>query len=75
MSLFGNDRWINVSDAADYLGVKPGTVLYWISGKRGIPAHKVGKQWKFKCSELDAWVLSGRSTLRQDTGSTKKSSR
>jgi len=23
------------------------------------PFHKVGKLWKFKISEVDAWVISG----------------
>ena len=27
----------------------------------GIPAHKIGKLWKFKKSELDNWVKSGES--------------
>lgn len=35
----------------------------WIRNEKGIPAHKIGKQWKFKCSELDAWVKSGKSAL------------
>ena len=27
----------------------------------GIPAHKIGRQWKFKKEELDEWVKSGKS--------------
>ena len=26
-----------------------------------LPAQKIGKQWKFKISELDEWVKSGKS--------------
>ena len=48
-----SDNWINIDEAAEYLGVKPVTVRTWIKKKNGIPAHKIGKQWKFKCSELD----------------------
>lgn len=33
----------------------------WIRKGKDIPAHKIGKQWKFKCSELDEWVKSGHS--------------
>ncbi len=29
--------------------------------RKNIPAHRVGKLWKFKRSELDAWVASGKS--------------
>ena len=35
----------------------------WIRNDKGIPAHKIGKQWKFKCSELDVWVKSGKSAI------------
>lgn len=56
-----NDKWINIDDAANYIGVKPGTIRDWIRKGKDIPAHKVGKQWKFKYSELDAWIQSGKS--------------
>ena len=58
-----NDKWINIDGAAEYLGVKPGTIRDWIRKEKGIPAHKTGKQWKFKCSELDEWVKSGESAI------------
>ncbi len=58
-----DDKWINVDEAAEYLGVKPGTIRDWIRKNKGIPAHKIGKQWKFKCSELDHWVSSGKSAM------------
>jgi excisionase family DNA binding protein len=57
------DKWINIDKAAEYLGVKPGTIRGWIRNNKGVPAHKIGKQWKFKCSELDAWVKSGKSAI------------
>ena len=31
--------------------------------KTDIPAHKIGKLWKFKKSELDEWIKSGNSAL------------
>jgi excisionase family DNA binding protein len=57
-----NDKWIGIDEAADYLGIKPVTLRGWIrTGKKGLPVQKIGKQWKFKKSELDAWVKSGES--------------
>lgn len=56
-----DDKWINLDEAAEYLGVKPITIRDWIKKGNGIPAHKIGKQWKFKRSELDEWVKSGKS--------------
>ena len=63
MTDISNDKWINIDEAAEYLGVKPGTNRDWIRKNKGIPARKIGKQWKFKCSELDAWVASGKSAM------------
>ena len=63
MSENSNDKWINIDEAAAYLGVKPVTVRDWIRKDKGMPAHKIGKQWKFKISELDAWVKSGESAM------------
>ena len=55
-----NDNWIGIVDAAYYLGVKVVTLRKWIKENK-IPAHKIGKLWKFKKSELDDWVKSGQS--------------
>lgn len=58
-----DDKWISLEEAAEYLGVKPITIRDWKKKGNGIPAHKIGKQWKFKRSELDAWVKSGKSAF------------
>jgi len=57
------EKWINIEEAAEHLGVKPVTIRDWIRKEKGIPAHKIGRQWKFKVSELDAWVKSGNSAI------------
>ncbi|WP_070089746.1 helix-turn-helix domain-containing protein [Merdimonas faecis] len=57
-----NDKWISIDEAAEYLGIKTVTLRSWIrNSKEGLPAQKIGKQWKFKISELDEWVKSGKS--------------
>ena len=53
------NRWLSVQDIAAYLGVKNETIYVWIAKKR-MPAHKVGRLWKFKTAEVDKWVRSGR---------------
>lgn len=52
------DRWYSVEDVAEHLGVARDTVYRWI-GSRSLPAHRVGRLWKFKLSEVDEWVRSG----------------
>lgn len=56
-----DDRWIGIEEAANYIGVNRDTIRNWIKKDTGIPAHKIGKLWKFKKFELDQWVKSGRS--------------
>lgn len=57
------DRWIGIEEAANYLGVNKDTIRNWIKKDTGIPAHRIGKLWKFKKSELDIWVKSGQSAI------------
>lgn len=56
------EKWISIEDAANHLGVTKDTIRNWIK-KTDIPAHKIGKLWKFKRSELDTWVKSGKSAI------------
>lgn len=56
------EKWIGIEEAANHLGVTKDTIRNWIK-KTDIPAHKIGKLWKFKRSELDAWVKSGKSAI------------
>ena len=57
------DKWIGLDEAAEYLGIKPVTLRKWIKEDKDVPAHKIGRLWKFKCSELDEWVKSGKSMI------------
>ena len=52
------DRWLSVEELASYLGIKRDTVYKWIA-RRNMPAHKVGRLWKFRKEEIDGWVRSG----------------
>ena len=53
-----DDRWISVEETAAYLGVKKDTIYKWID-RRKMPAHKVGRLWKFRKEEIDHWIHSG----------------
>ena len=52
------ERWMSVAEIAEYLGVKRDTIYKWI-GRKTLPAHKVGRLWKFKRDEVDTWVRNG----------------
>ncbi|OQB95227.1 MAG: Helix-turn-helix domain protein [Verrucomicrobia bacterium ADurb.Bin118] len=52
------ERWLSVGEIAAHLGINRDTVYKWIDRKR-MPAHKVGRLWKFKASQIDQWVEAG----------------
>lgn len=64
------ENFISIEDAAKYLNIKPVTLRKWVKGGK-VPAHQIGKQWKFKISELDAWINSGESAINNKRESTK----
>ncbi|GAA2440699.1 MULTISPECIES: helix-turn-helix domain-containing protein [Mycobacteriaceae] len=49
------DPWLSADGIATHLGVTKDTVYAWIAEK-GMPAHKVGRLWKFQSAEVDDWV-------------------
>ncbi|MDN5757278.1 MAG: helix-turn-helix domain-containing protein [Tomitella sp.] len=53
-----SEPWSSADDIAAHLGVTKDTVYSWISDK-AMPAHKVGRLWKFQTSEVDEWVRGG----------------
>ena len=52
------EKWSSMDTIIDYLDVSRETILQWINN-RNMPAHKVGRLWKFKISEVDMWIRSG----------------
>jgi excisionase family DNA binding protein len=52
------EPWLSVEEIANHLGVSKETIYRWLDKGR-IPSHRMGKLWKFKSAEVDAWVRSG----------------
>lgn len=52
------EPWVSVEGVARHLGVAKDSVYRWIEA-RNLPAHKIGRLWKFKLSEVDEWVRAG----------------
>ena len=62
MEEYRAEKWVGIDEASKHLGVTKESIRNWIK-KTDIPAHKIGKLWKFKLSELDEWVKSGKSAI------------
>jgi excisionase family DNA binding protein len=61
VGIMAEDRWLSLDDISLHLGVKKDTVYKWLAAKK-IPAHKVGRLWKFSKPEIDTWVKSGKAS-------------
>ena len=53
------ERWYSMNEVCEYIGITRDTCLTWIE-KHGMPAVKIGRTWKFKISEIDEWMHSGK---------------
>ena len=46
------EPWVSVEQLVEHLGVTRDSIYRWID-RKGLPAHRVGRLWKFKVSEVD----------------------
>jgi excisionase family DNA binding protein len=65
------EKWCSMDTITDYLDVSRETILQWINN-RSMPAHKVGRLWKFKISEVDEWIKSGGASIMNKTDDSPK---
>ena len=52
------EPWVTAEQVAQHLGVVKDTVYRWRE-RKSLPAHKIGRLWKFQLSEVDEWVRAG----------------
>ena len=52
------ESWVTAEQVAEHLGVVKDTVYRWRE-RKGLPAHKIGRLWKFQLSEVNEWVRNG----------------
>lgn len=55
---------LTYEEAADYLGFAEQTLRKWVSNDR-IPYKKIGRNVRFRRSELDEWIESGDAAASQ----------
>jgi excisionase family DNA binding protein len=61
------EPWVSVEDVAKHLDVAKDSIYRWIEHRR-LPAHKIGRLWKFKLSEVDEWVRAGGADFTDEKG-------
>ena len=52
------EPWVTAEHVAQHLGVAKDTVYRWRE-RKGLPAHRVRRLWKFQLSEVDEGVRAG----------------
>jgi excisionase family DNA binding protein len=52
------EPWYSVEEIARHLAVSKETIYRWLE-RQIIPAHRMGRLWRFKPSEVDEWVMKG----------------
>ncbi len=66
-----SEQWVSVEQVAQHLNVKPDTVYKWLERKE-MPAHKVGRLWRFRISEIDQWVKNGSASVVERSKNKKR---
>lgn len=56
------EKWVSLEEIADHMGLSKDTIRNYIK-KEQIPYYRIGKQYKFKISEIDAWIERGKSAV------------
>lgn len=50
-----DERWVSMEEICKHLGASRDTVKKMVL-YQGMPAYKFDRNWKFKISEVDAWM-------------------
>ena len=65
-----SDRWLSVKEICSYMGVSSDTVYRCVETHE-MPVHRMGRLFKFKISEIDAWVKAGGASRKQPEDKSK----
>jgi excisionase family DNA binding protein len=51
------EHWVTLEEVAQHLGVSKETIYNYIKREKDFPAVKIGRQWRFKISQIDKWAF------------------
>jgi excisionase family DNA binding protein len=61
------EKFVNLEEVAEHLALSKDAIRNFIK-KDGIPFYRVGKQYKFRISEINTWVESGKAAKTSSEG-------
>lgn len=59
------EAWVTLAEVATHLQVAEETIHRWIR-RKALPATRAGRNWRFKLSEVDAWMKAGGAAPNDD---------
>lgn len=65
------ERLMSIKEVAEYLQVDLSTLYLW-SQRGQIPAMKVGKMWRYRRSEIEAWLDQSRNHSAKDEATSRR---
>jgi excisionase family DNA binding protein len=65
------EPWVTLAEVATHLQCAEETVHRWIR-RKSMPALRLGRNWRFKLSEVDGWVRSGGAAPRDNDSGIRK---
>ena len=59
------ERWVSMEEICTHLCASRDTIKKMIK-TQDLPAYKIDRKWKFKISEVDAWMHKRNSFVQKD---------
>lgn len=53
------EKWVSLEEVAEHLSVSQDSIREWIK-KGKLPFYKAGRLYRFRLSEVDAWLVEGK---------------
>ncbi len=53
--MISEEPWVGIAEVAAHPGVAKDTVYRWVD-TQDLPAHRVGRLFRFRLSQVDRWV-------------------
>jgi len=57
--------WLTLEEAAKHLKIGKSTI-YRLAREGDLPAHRMGRVWRFDARELDEWLKTGKLASTRD---------
>lgn len=65
--MVASEKWVSLAEICEHLSLSRDTVKKMVN-QQNMPGYKIDRQWRFKISEVDAWIHSNGTQKASITG-------